>query len=98
MKLQLDSEKKTLKIEGNVKMSELVKHLEALLPKDCKLGHWKDYELECNTIINNWSYPIVVKDYFYPWYQQPYITYTTSTNTGFNEIETTNCVYNLELN
>lgn len=43
MKLQLDSEKKTIKIEGNVKLSDLVKHLESLLPKDCKLGYWKDY-------------------------------------------------------
>ena len=51
MRIQLDSEKKTIKIEGNVKLSELVKHLESLLPKDCKLGYWKDYELECNTII-----------------------------------------------
>ena len=105
MKIQIDSSAKTIKIEGNVKLSDLIKHLESLLPKDCKLGYWKDYELECTTVINNWNYPIIIKDYtpYNPtpfWYQQPY-TVTCGTDNGgitYTSASTNTCVYNLELN
>lgn len=91
MKMQLDSEKKTIKIEGNVKLSDLVNHLESLLPKDCKLGYWKDYELETNVYITYWSNPIVIRDYNRPWWEyipssQPYYTvgdYITSSDNSY---------------
>lgn len=107
MRIQLDSEKKTIKIEGNVKLSELVKYLESLLPRDCKLGYWKDYELETNVSITYWSNPIVIEKYtpYKPWWEyQPYygtssdlITNNCTTTINGNSILTTNCVYNLEL-
>lgn len=88
MKIQLDSEKKTIKIEGNVKLSDLVKHLESLLPKDCKLGYWKDYELECNVVITHWSNPIIIRDYVNPWWVNPYNSGTTLQGQAMN-IKTT---------
>ena len=102
MKIQLNTELKTVKIEGNVKLSDLVKHLESLLPKDCKLGYWKDYELECNTVITYWSNPIVIKEYTNPWWVNPYNIpyYTTGTDTTGYTITnaSNNSVYNIELN
>ena len=42
MKLQLDTEQKTIKIDQNVKLSELFEILEKMLPN----GLWKEYTLE----------------------------------------------------
>jgi len=53
MKIQLDTENKTIKIEGNVLLSDVIETLEKLLPK----GLWKTYELQCNTTIVNWTTP-----------------------------------------
>ncbi len=60
MKLQLDTASKTIKIEGEVCLGQLVKDLEKLLPKDSPFGHWKDFKLETNTVINNWGNPIYI--------------------------------------
>jgi len=108
MKIQLDSEKKTIKIEGNVKLSDLVKHLESLLPKDSPCGYWKDYELECNTMITYWSNPIIIKEYTRPWWGENYTTCglgsyagtstTINGNITMDSNFTNTCVYNLELN
>jgi hypothetical protein len=55
MKLQIDTKAKTIKIDENVKINELIKVLKRLLPKE-----WQEYTLESNAIIN-WHNPI-------PWY------------------------------
>lgn len=57
MKLQLDTDAKTIKIEGTVKLKKLVETLEKLLPK----GLWKEFELENNTKIVGWTNPIIVE-------------------------------------
>jgi len=51
-----------------------VKILEGILPE----GKWKEFTLETNTIINNWSTPIIIREYpvitptlpypTWPWY------------------------------
>ena len=69
MKIQLDTENKTIKIEETVLLSELTEALEKLLPK----GEWKKFTLETNTVIQNWQAPIVIKEYvdkypYYPWF------------------------------
>jgi hypothetical protein len=42
MKIQFDTDHKTIKVEGNVKLADLVAALESFLPD----GKWKEYTLE----------------------------------------------------
>ena len=76
MKVQLDTTNKTIKLEQSIKLSELVKNLEKLLPK----GEWKEFTLETNTVINNWHNPINVTPRwrYYYWGQPWYNTMTTT--------------------
>lgn len=55
MKLQINTKAKTIKIDETVKITELVKILKKLLPKE-----WEDYSLETDSFIT-WYNPI-------PWY------------------------------
>ena len=78
MKLQLDTEKKTIKIEELVNLKDLVDLLEKLLPE----GEWKNYSLE-STIITNWNSPIYIRD----WWSTPctpYITTPVRFNSGIS--------------
>ena len=109
MKLQLDTVGKTITLESNVQLSELVKHLDKLLPKDSPFGHWKEFYLQTNTVINNWANPIYVQPTLYPyWWQQPApFTATCGATTTNADIFTmyssgatvsgTNAVFNIEL-
>jgi hypothetical protein len=65
----MDTSAKTIKLESNIKLLELVKNLEKLLPK----GLWKDFTLETSTIINNWTSPVVIHQKS-PWWDRPYLT------------------------
>lgn len=99
MKLQINTETKIIKIEGTHKISDILEELKLLLPKDSKLGSYEEYSLECNTIINNWTTPVIINRTipFIPW-NQPYyqtsdfnITCGTSTNdSSIYNIETGN--------
>jgi hypothetical protein len=70
MKMRLDTTKKTIKIDENVKLENFIKTLEKLLPEEL----WKEYTLEANTAIQNWQNPIIVEPYcpknpvYYPIY------------------------------
>lgn len=64
MRIQLDTAQKIIKLEENVKLSELVEILEGLLPK----GEWKNFTLETNTVIQHWNSPVVIERYV----QSPY--------------------------
>ena len=87
MKIQLDTKNKTIKIENNVKLSELVDTLEKLLPK----GLWKEFELQSNVTINNWSSPIIIeRETILPW---KYTWYNTN-NTNYTSLKSG--VYNIE--
>lgn len=72
MKVQLDTEHKTIKLEKDVKLSKLVEFLESILPD----GKWKEFTLETNTTIQQWSSPIVIREYprpyYGPWWGTPY--------------------------
>jgi hypothetical protein len=75
MKLQLDTTAKTVKIESDIKVSLLIKTLKSLLPTD-----WKEFTLQTNVTINNWSNPIyiekqIIREREYPWYNPNIITY-----------------------
>jgi len=67
--MQLDTVSKTIKLEENIKLDTLVKKLSKLLPN----GEWKTFTLETNTVINNWTSPIIIERFrekyepLYPW-------------------------------
>ncbi len=58
MKLQINDTAKTIKIEGEVNLGEFIEKISKLIPE------WKEYTLLTNTIINNWSTPIMVQGYW----------------------------------
>lgn len=66
MKLQIDTEKKTIKVEGTVNFDALIKNIKKLFPEN----EWKEYSLESNTTITYWNSPIIyptVQPYYYDW-------------------------------
>jgi hypothetical protein len=101
MKIQLDTKSKTVKLEESVNLGELQELLEKFLPDN----QWKEYKLETNTVINNWSNPIIIDRYVprphYPWWSvQPYVTtnqvtYNSKSNDAYSSNEG---VYNLSIN
>lgn len=68
MKIQLDTESKTIKIESDVKLEKLITTLNKLLPH----GEWKNFTLQTNTVIHQWNSPIIIKEFpnYLPWYRQ----------------------------
>jgi hypothetical protein len=63
MKLQLDTQAKTIKFEESEKLGKLVAIIQKMLPDD----EWKDYTL-IPQIITNWANPIIVQRWDdYPW-------------------------------
>jgi hypothetical protein len=107
MKIQMDTITKVIKIEESVNLKELFDLLEQMLPNEM----WKEFTLETNTTIINWSQPITYPIIpipcpnptipSYPWY-----TPTTGDPIYFNH-PTTICdvsnnlnsgVYNIEVN
>lgn len=103
MKLQIDFDNKIIKLESNVNLKEFFEKIEAAIPD------WKEYRLDCNTVIN-WNY---YPSYIYPsrntWYNRPwYNTVTGSqltitndsgrlTNSNINVSEKPNTIVNFEL-
>ncbi len=81
IKIQLDTDKKTLKIEEAVKLTKLMAIVKRLLPN----GEWQDFTLLTNTTIEHWNAPIVFKEFWptpvHPWWQQPWYGQTV---TGYN--------------
>lgn len=79
MKIQLDTNAKTIKLEESVNIGELQELLEKFLPN----GQWKEFKLE-TSVIHNWSNPIVIDRYvnrpLYPWWEANQITYRHDTN------------------
>jgi len=74
MKIELDTTKKTIKVEEKVNLNELLKTIKKLLPNN----EWKDFSLETNTIIN-WSNPIVI-DRYNNWWDYPHYTSVKNIN------------------
>jgi hypothetical protein len=70
MKLQLDTSNKTVKIEESVGLRELMDTLDRLLPN----GEWKEFKLETNTVIKNWSTPIIIRERSWPYLNAPWYT------------------------
>jgi len=88
MKIQLDTTKKTIKVEEAVKLSKFMETVKKILPNN----EWKDFTLETNTTIQGWSYPIYIERWTQPWYEQPWIHYCNNTSYSLNS-----GVYNIEV-
>lgn len=71
MKVQIDTDAKTIKLENEVSIGKLIEFLERLnIDTD-----WKEYKLLTNTVIKWNEYPtIIYRDYHYPYnpYGRPY--------------------------
>jgi hypothetical protein len=95
MKIQLDTTRKTIKIEESVKFSLLIDTLKKILPNN----EWKGFTLETNTTIERWINPITYPYYvpaepIRPWYESPWICNYSSTNQSY---ELKDGTYNLEV-
>lgn len=83
MKIQLDTNTKTIKVEETVNLGELIELLKKMLPN----GEWKDFGLDTQTTINWTPNPIQPYQPVYPWWDQPWITYQTTDGTSNVESE-----------
>lgn len=96
MKLQLDTTNKTIKLEDKIKFSDLIETLEKILPEQ-----WKDFTLETNVVINNWTNPYIIEKQVpvypnYPWYNgATNITSSFDENTKFYTLN--QGTYNIEV-
>jgi len=79
MKIQIDTEKKLIKIEETANLGQFFSILEELLP-DLK---WREYDLEAVETIINWTNPIPYIPYYPDHPENPY--YISS---GVNNIST----------
>lgn len=100
MKLELDTTKKTIKIEEEVKLTKLISVIKRLLPN----GEWQDFTLLTNTTINHWSNPIIYKEYWptsKPWREYPWIIsnpiYYTNTNNDSTAYQLKAGTYNIDI-
>lgn len=69
MNIQIDTVNKVLKLQESVNLGEFSEILLKLFPNN----EWKEYKLETNTVINNWTSPIIIDRYVpnpYPWWGQ----------------------------
>lgn len=100
MKLQLDTQAKTVKVEQSVSLSELVEVLERLLPN----GQWKEYQLETNVTIE-WNSPTIIYRDRWPYYN-PLTPYWYAGSGGTTTGSLSTCLtanknpyqFNLEIN
>lgn len=81
MKIQLDTINKTIKIEESIKLSDLVKELDALLPNRI----WYEFKLEVGVITYWGTYPRYIVNPCipldpYPWYQPKLVECGTSSS------------------
>lgn len=55
MKIQIDTDNKTIKVEEDINIKNLISLLKKLLPKE-----WEKFTLKTNTTIDNWNYPYII--------------------------------------
>ena len=82
MKMQIDTDKKTVKIESDVSLSELFNTLKKLFPNN----EWKDFTLVSSSTITYWREPLIIREiererWPTPW-QPWYSTRLANKNTG----------------
>jgi len=92
MKIQIDTEEKVLRLEGDITLEELIRSLKKMFPD----GSWKRYKLETNTEII-WQYPYIDlwRNPVYPWWPNYSGTITCDVGDYTNTI-IGNGVFNIE--
>ena len=83
MKLQLDTQAKTVKFEESVKLGKLFDIIQQILPND----EWKEFTLVPHSI-TSWVNPII-----YPWGEYPWVKPATPWYNGIPDIT----CYNIEV-
>lgn len=84
MKIQIDTTNKKIRLDSSVSLKELIEFLNKILPKE-----WKEYILETDTVINNFSNPVIIEKHIpvpaKPWYydNNKYFTGTKHNITNF---------------
>jgi len=88
MKIQLDTKRKTIKLDEPIRLGEMVKLLKSLFPDK----EWESYTLETNTTIHGWSYPVYIEKY------TPYTPMWDSITTyAGREVSDKQSLFNLEV-
>jgi len=96
MKIQIDTEKKVLRLESDVNLEEFMRKIKLLFPN----GQWKEYKLETNVEIQ-WQNPVYIDRWHYPTYPwtNP-IWYETNSETiygvGIDSFQASDNVYCIE--
>lgn len=103
MKIQLDTTAKTIKVEDEVNLGELMETIQKILP-----DNWKEFKV-MPSVITNWSNPIYIDRWHpSPWYhyqnQYPFQVYCGDRGSTAGLIDCANTltssqhVYNLQVN
>ena len=90
MKIQIDTDKKVLRLESDINLGEFMKKVKVLFPDD----GWKDYKLETNVEIQ-WQNPIYIDRWvqpYYPWWPTVTPTITCGDTAGVLTTGSTYCV------
>lgn len=108
LKIKLDTNSKEISVEGNPNLGDLFKGLEKLLPKDSPFGHWKEFKINTNSIINWYPYYVYYPYQYNNWWTQPQSVYANGTiltndcnyiitNNGLNATVTNTCNSNVDI-
>ena len=99
MKIQLDFDRKAIKVENNVNFGEFMKKIKQIFPN----GEWKEFDLETNVSINwypqyTYTEPRWINPNELNWINpnEPFITYSNGIKTGIENISTTTGIVNIE--
>ena len=94
MRISIDTISKTIEVEQDVKLKDLIKNLKSMFPN----REWEEFSLKTTTTIQNWSYPIYYPIYTEPapqkqWWESPWycqsnnITNATPISESYNLVE-----------
>jgi hypothetical protein len=83
MRISIDTISKTIEVEQDVKLKDLIKNLKSMFPN----REWEEFSLKTTTTIQNWSYPIYYPTYIEPtpqkqWWDYPYYCRMDSVTAG----------------
>ena len=90
MKIQLDTSQKTITVEQDINMLELLQAVKKLLPND-----WKEFTLQTHTTINNWNSPTIIHERYPHWHDYDWQKLPWYTTTGINDNEFTDSMKNV---
>ena len=92
MKIQLDFDRKVIKVENNVNFGEFMKKIKQIFPN----GEWKEFDLETNVSLNWHPQYTYIKPLRWVSPNEPFITYCNGITTEIENISTTTGIVNIE--